>query len=91
MLDRPPTPPAARPGTVKPQLAAETLRLYAGDWMHFQAYCAEHGLAALPASPELVAAFLAAPCTGRARPGPAAGRHRPSASPAWPRSAGGRA
>ena len=61
-----PPPAARRPGAVKPTLAAETLRLYAGDWLHFQAYCAEHGVAALPASPELVAAFLAAPGTGRA-------------------------
>ncbi len=66
VLDRPRTPPAARPGTVKLQLAAETLRLYAGDWVHLQAYCVERGLAALPASPELVCAFLAAPGTGRA-------------------------
>ena len=66
MLDRPRTPPAARPGTVKPQLAGETLRLYAGDWLHFQDYCVERGMAALPASPELVCAFLAAPGTGRA-------------------------
>ena len=65
LLDGPPMPPAARPGTVKLQLAAETSRLYAGDWAHFQAYCAERGMNALPASPELVAAFLAAPGTGR--------------------------
>ena len=64
--DGPPPPPAARPGTVKSQLAAETLRLYAGDWVHFQAYCVEHGMTALPASPEVVAAFLTAPGTGRA-------------------------
>ena len=64
-LDHPPPPPA-RPGTVKQQLAAETLRLYAGDWQHFQAYCAERGMPALPASPELVATFLTAPGTGRA-------------------------
>jgi hypothetical protein len=61
-----PTPLTARPGTVKLQLAAETLGLYAGDWMHFQTYCAERGRAALPASPELVAGFLAAPGSGRA-------------------------
>ena len=30
-------PRPTRPGTVKPQLAAQTLRLYAGDWGSFQA------------------------------------------------------
>jgi hypothetical protein len=58
--------PALRPGTVKSALAAETLRLYAGDWARFQTFCAERKLAALPASPELVAEFLAAPGSGRA-------------------------
>ena len=35
VLDRPYAPPRARPGIRKDQLAAETLRLYAGDWLHF--------------------------------------------------------
>lgn len=65
-LDAVPGPAAARPGTVKRQLAPETLRLYAGDWRHFHDYCAERGLTALPASPDLVATFLSAPGTGRA-------------------------
>ena len=58
--------PQARPGDIKSQLASETARLYAGDWRRFQAYCVERGLAALPASPETVAVFLATPGTGRA-------------------------
>lgn len=59
-------PAAARPGAVKPVLAAETMRLYAGDWEQFRRYCAARGQAALPAGPELVAAFLAVPGVGRA-------------------------
>ncbi len=58
--------PVTRPGTVTTQPAAETLRLYAGDWQRFRAYCAGHGETALPASPEVVAAFLQTPGTGRA-------------------------
>ena len=57
---------APRPGAVTSQPAAETLRLYAGDWACFQAYCVASSARALPASPELVVAFLAAPGAGRA-------------------------
>lgn len=57
---------AARPGAVKLQLAAETVRLYAGNWAHFQTYCVGYGATALPASSELVTAFLTAPGSGRA-------------------------
>ena len=32
--------------------AAQTLKNYAADWKHFNAWCAEHGRRALPASPE---------------------------------------
>ena len=55
-----------RPGTIKAQLTANTLRLYAGDWACFQAYCVEHRAMALPAAPGLVAAFLASGGSGRA-------------------------
>ena len=55
-----------RPGTVKTHLTAETLRLYAGDWACFQAYCAEHRAKPLPAAPGVVAAFLASAGSGRA-------------------------
>ena len=43
-----PARPAARPGTVKPQLVPGTLRLYAGDWAHFRDFCVERGCKALP-------------------------------------------
>jgi integrase len=51
---------------VKTELAAETLRLYAGDWAGFARFCAAAGEPALPASPALVAAFLTAPGSGKA-------------------------
>lgn len=40
--------------------AAATNRAYRGDFAIFAAWCASHGAAALPALPEVVAAFLAA-------------------------------
>lgn len=40
--------------------AASTRRAYAADLADFRAWCAETGLAALPASPETVAAYLSA-------------------------------
>jgi hypothetical protein len=58
--------PYARPGTVKQNLAAETRRLYAGDWGRFQRFCADRGETVLPASPALVAAFLASSRCGKA-------------------------
>ena len=39
--------------------APATLRAYAADWRHFTAWCAEHGLSALPATPDTVALYLA--------------------------------
>jgi integrase len=38
--------------------SAETLRLYARDWMAFETWCAAVGRTALPADPAAVAAFL---------------------------------
>ena len=38
--------------------AANTARAYAADWAHFSAWCADHGLAALPAAPATVALYL---------------------------------
>lgn len=58
--------PRSRPGAVKHELAAQTLRLYAGDWARFQRFCADRGETALPADPARVAAFLTAPGSGRA-------------------------
>jgi len=39
--------------------AASTQRAYHNDWHDFEAWCAAHGLAALPATPETVALYLA--------------------------------
>lgn len=40
--------------------SAATLRAYRADWASFEAWCSARGLTALPASPETVAAHLAA-------------------------------
>ena len=57
---------SSRPGTVRAGLAAETLRLYARGWALFQKFCADNGERALPASPDLVASFLATAGCGKA-------------------------
>jgi len=58
---------AAAVGARRQKLAAETLRLYAGDWARFAAFCAATGARALPATTELVKAFLQQqPGAGRA-------------------------
>jgi hypothetical protein len=41
-----------------PKLSEATLKNYANTWKAFSRYAAERGLPALPASPELVCAFL---------------------------------
>jgi integrase len=46
--------------------APSTLRAYAADLANFSAWCAEHGLVAMPASPEIVGAYLAAAGEGYA-------------------------
>ncbi len=61
-----PAEPVARPGLVKTQLAAETLRLYRGDWAAFERFCHERGSPSLPATAGIVCAFLALPGVGRA-------------------------
>lgn len=38
--------------------AEATRRAYRSDWQHFMAWCASHGVAALPTQPEIVAAYL---------------------------------
>jgi len=55
-----------RVGTVKAHLSAETLRLYARAWARFGRFCAENGVAALPANPDTVASFLTGLGRGRA-------------------------
>jgi hypothetical protein len=40
--------------------AAETRRAYAGDWRHFGAWCLQVGVSSLPATPAILAVYLAA-------------------------------
>lgn len=46
--------------------APETLRAYASDMKNFEAWCARHSMTALPATPEVVGAYLAAAGEGYA-------------------------
>ncbi len=46
--------------------APSTLRAYASDVKNFEAWCARHGMTALPATPEVVGAYLAAAGEGYA-------------------------
>src|SRR5260370_26583652 len=39
--------------------ADATRRAYASDWRNFAAFCARHGLPALPAAPQTVALYVA--------------------------------
>ncbi len=48
--------------------AENTLRGYRADWRNFCAWCESHGLSPLPASPEIVAAYIAE-CAGRLKVG----------------------
>src|SRR4051794_6143512 len=57
--------PAAPVGARRQNLTAGTRPLYAGDWTRFAAFCAATSARSLPADPETVAAFLAAPGAGR--------------------------
>ncbi|WP_139313026.1 site-specific integrase [Novacetimonas hansenii] len=43
--------------TIRPQATA-TLRAYRADWTHFAAWCADHGIRPIPATPGDVAAYL---------------------------------
>ena len=56
----PPAEPAAPETTERAAPAAETVRLYRADWRAFETWCAAEDLAALPATPDTVARFLAA-------------------------------
>lgn len=61
--------PAAglRPGLggARSEHAAETLRLYAGDWARFARFCAELGQPALPAMSDVVVLFIQQEPSGR--------------------------
>jgi hypothetical protein len=48
--------------------AASTLRAYAADLANFEAWCAKHRFTAMPATPEVVGAYLAAAGEGDAMP-----------------------
>ena len=48
--------------------APATLRAYATDWANFNAWCTKHGFTPMPATPEVVGAFLAAAGEGYALP-----------------------
>jgi integrase len=48
--------------------AENTLRGYRVDWRHFCEWCDSHGLGPLPASPDIVAAYIAE-CAGRLKVG----------------------
>ncbi len=54
-------------GTPLAEPASASLALYAADWARFAAWCRTHGHTALPATSEVVAAFLLAMATGRSR------------------------
>ncbi len=59
------TGPASTPAPRRPQPPAAAYRT---DFAIFETWCAERGAVALPASPETVAAFLAAEASRRVRP-----------------------
>ena len=48
--------------------SAATLRAYAADLANFEAWCGKHGFQAMPATPEIVGAYLAAAGEGYALP-----------------------
>src|SRR5579863_4937398 len=70
---KPPTPRAAI-ALAKSQAyqdaadAPATLRAYAADLAHYKAWCDRHGVLAMPATPEVVGAYLAAAGEGYAMP-----------------------
>jgi integrase len=53
---------------IRASKAANTLRGYRSDWRDFVAWCEAHAVCPLPASPEVVAAYIAE-CAGRLKVG----------------------
>jgi site-specific recombinase XerD len=51
---------AADAEAIKDSKAAATWRAYRCDWMHFVAWCEQHGAPALPSRPETIKAYLLA-------------------------------
>lgn len=48
--------------------APATLKAYATDWANFNAWCSKHGFTPMPATPEVIGAYLAAAGEGYALP-----------------------
>ena len=48
--------------------APATLKAYATDWANFNAWCCKHGFTPMPATPEVIGAYLAAAGEGYALP-----------------------
>jgi integrase len=70
---KPPTPRAAMALAKSQEYqdaadAPSTLRAYAGDLAHYKAWCERHGFRAMPATPAIVGAYLAAAGEGYAMP-----------------------
>ena len=59
--------------------APATLRAYAADLANYKAWCEKHGFAPMPATPEVVGAYLAAAGEGYAAPTLRLRRRRTSA------------
>jgi len=59
--------------------SSATLRAYAADLANYEAWCGKHGFQAMPATPEIVGAYLAAAGEGYAMP-----TLRSRAPAAWP-------
>src|SRR3954454_14710615 len=53
---------------IRASKAESTLRGYQSDWRHFCGWCEGHGQCPLPASAEVVAAYIA-DCAGHLKPG----------------------
>jgi integrase len=54
-------------GYLDQSMAQNTRRAYAGQWKIFEAYCQQHELSALPATPNTVASFFAIRAKGGSR------------------------
>src|SRR5664280_1314929 len=76
----------AAAGLVAAARAANTRTAYGSDWARFAGWCAQRDLAALPATPATLGAYLTAAVTDPA--GPAAGRAPGGSRPAARRRAG---
>jgi len=66
-LDLSPTLEQARQ-FIRASKSESTIRGYKSDWREFSHWCEKHGASVLPASPDAIAAYIAA-CTGRLKVG----------------------